>query len=182
MRTNLMVIAAFIGTMLLVSHALALEDSTEIIHDPVSVQTEPGKKEFTATETAGALLLAEGVLAVNAAWAASNPEQYGYVGLLLFPLGAVNGGGSGFGYKQTSFWVTLAGAEAIAIYNINIDKVHTSKNEIFRNNMVAWHGLIAIAAITGYFAGDFDKAKDKKLAFEFLPEPKGGRFLLSYRL
>ena len=164
--------------VILVCSCLALsahanEEDPVPVDDSKPIDAKKSQIEWTPLEIAGAALLFEGAMALNAKMAASNPHVYGYAGLLLFPLGSDNR------MSEASFWALMVGAESLAIYNIRIDEEKMTKNEIFRANMIGWHALMLVGGITGYFAGDF--SKDKKVSLNYLPEPQGGKLLLSFR-
>ena len=142
------------------------------ITQPVSAEED--QSAWTAPEIAGAFLVVEGIVGLNAYLASRDPRAYGIAGALLFPIAAAGGKAS-----ETTRWVGVASIEALALYNINLDKNKMSSGEIFRNNFIGWHAVAGIMAITGYFAGDLDR--DKKVALNYLAEPRGGRFMLSYR-
>jgi hypothetical protein len=144
------------------------------ITQPVSA--EEGEKEWTGSRIAGAVLILEGVVGLNAYLASLNPRVYGVAGALLFPVAAANSEGKS---SDTTRWVGLASVEALAIYNIGLDEDKISDSEIFRNNFIGWHAAAGIMAVTGYFAGDFNR--DKKVALNYIAEPHGGRLMLSYR-
>ena len=135
------------------------------------------KLEWSATKVAGVTLLFEGMLGVNAAMASSNPHAYGVAGVLLFPLAFTIGEGGG---SKASNLALLMSTEALALYNLSINENKVSKKEIFRKNMIGWHAVIGIALSTGYLAGNFKK-DDNKVSFNYLPDPHGGRLLISYR-
>jgi hypothetical protein len=139
-----------------------------------SVSADEGEKTLTGPQIAGMALMLEGVIGINAYLASLNPKVYGVAGALLFPLA----GGSSKS-SETARWVGLAAVEALALYNISIDEDKMSKSEIFRANIIGWHAAAGIMAVTGYFAGDFNK--DKKMSLNYMPETHGGRLILSYR-
>ena len=140
-----------------------------------SVFAEEREKEWTDSPIANVVLI-ESLFGVNAYLASLDPRAYGVAGAVLFPIGAINGESS---LSNATLWVGLASAEALALYNIGLDEDEMSDSEIFKNNFIGWHVVTGIIAVTGYFSGDFNR--NKKIALNYLAEPRGGRFMLSYR-
>ncbi len=100
----------------------------------------------------GGVLIFEVLISINAIMASEYPSEYGGLLVLMAPLIAVD---NDFG--TASKWVTFAELEFLGIYNINITASKTTKNEIFINNMIAWHVWVASTATVEYFTGGFDK-------------------------
>lgn len=126
------------------------------LHAEETIKIEP--KQDTMHPVA-MFFLVEGMLGINAWMASENPRAYGVVGALLFPLAA---GGQG-DLTATEQWVGLIGAESIAVYNLSIDDEKTSKSEIFKNNMIAWHLFAGALGITSYLVGDTDSNESLSL-------------------
>lgn len=140
------------------------------------VSADEGEKKWTGPRIAGTVLIVEGAVGLNAYLASLNPRVYGVAGALLFPIAAANSDSKS---SDTTRWAGLASVEALALYNIGLDEDRMSDSEIFLNNFIGWHAAAGIMAITGYFAGDFNR--DRKVALNYVAEPHGGRFILSYR-
>ncbi len=115
----------------------------------------------------------EGMIAVNAWMASKNPKLYGGAAVLLFPVGAAES------KNETTFWVSLAAAEALAIYNISLDEDKYSESEIFKKNMIGWHLFAGAVGLTTWLTND--ENKKEKVSLGFVPAPKGGVFRVTFR-
>lgn len=144
---------------------LFLSLATKAIADN-EITIEPTEDKFHPLTM---FLLLEGMFAANAWLASENPNAYGAVTALLFPLAAGEGSSS-----NTTKWVGFVGAESIALYNLNIDEDKESKSEIFKNNMLAWHLFAGAVGLTGYIMGDYCSKKSLSL----IPTPAGGAQLV----
>ena len=51
-------------------------------------------------------------------------------------------------------WVALFASEAIAIHHLQIDEEETSKSEIFKENLIAWHLFAEVLWLSDYWLGD----------------------------
>lgn len=124
-------------------------------------------------------LLAFGVLeslfAVNAWMASKNPQVYGGIALLLFPVTMYET------KNKTINWVRLAAAESLNLYNISLSKEKNTRNEIFKKNMIGWHLLTGALIITDLLNKDENEVKDKKVSVAFVPNRHAANFRLSYR-
>jgi hypothetical protein len=117
--------------------------------------------------------LFEGIIAVNAWMASKNPQVYGGLAVLLFPVAAAET------KNETTFWVSLAAAESLAIYNIGLDEDKYSEGAIFKKNMIGWHLFAGVVGLTAWLSED-DK-KEEKVSMAFLPTSNGGELRLGYR-
>lgn len=113
----------------------------------------------------------EGLFIANSWLASEDPNTYGGIAALLFPLAAGEGEGS-----TTTKWVGFLSAETIALYNLDIDEDKKSKSEIFKENLIAWHVFAALVGFTGFIMGDFDSDVSLSMA------PIGGdKFVFLYK-
>ncbi|WP_086482090.1 hypothetical protein [Oceanospirillum sanctuarii] len=127
------------------------------------------QNELTVGETLFYIGLAEGLIATNAWLASESPNTYGVVAALLFPLGAVNS------TSDHQFWGSLLIGESIAFYNISLDEDKVSKDEVFTNNMIAWHlAIVGLAAI--------DWMSDDEPPSLFMQPTLDGGALLTYKV
>lgn len=141
-----------------------------------SVSADESTSEWSdAQKTAGMIIVTEGLIGLNAYMASLSPHVYGFVGVVLFPLGMV-GGTEPSDSQMKARWVFLASVEALSIHNMQVDKNNTSKSEIIRSNFIGWHAAAGLAAATGYFID-----KNKRFALNYMPEPQGGKLMVSYR-
>jgi hypothetical protein len=134
-------------------------------------EVEKDKKDINPLVAVG---IAEGVFVISAWMASKNPQAYG--GLLA--LGAPFGGHSGE-QNETTMWLTLAAVEAMAIYNISLDKDEYSESEIFKKNMIGWHIVLGVVGLTAWLSDDGEK--EDKVSMSFAPLHGGGQFRLAYR-
>ena len=109
------------------------------------------------------VLLVEGLLISNAWMASEKPKEYGGFMMLFSPIAGSSG-------DKFSDYVGLVGAEAIGLYNLTIDKDKKTKSDIFKENLIGWHIVIGVGALTDYFTDD--KKEDSKVYI--LPIKKGG--------
>jgi len=139
----------------------------------------PGTKEESVPQMMGIvgkdLIRGEGVILVGAYMTSQNPKFWGVFEAVSAPVFA----GFATGDVDTTYWVTVASMEALALYNIRLDKNKMSKSEIIRANFIGWNAVMVITGLTGFITGDFDK--DKKITLNYIPEPQGSRLILSYR-
>ena len=127
-----------------------------------------------------ALIATEGLFWLSAYMASLNPKVYGVVYAVSAPYGAaMSCANANVNTICTTFWVSMASLEALALYNIRLDENKMSKSEIIRANFIGLNAALVIVGLTGFLTGDFDK--DKKIALNYMPEPQGGRLILSYR-
>jgi hypothetical protein len=134
-------------------------------NDEVCKNKLPSVAQFFILET---------MLGINAWMASEDPHLYGGVSALLAPM-FVGGEGTN---KGVSLWVTLACVESIAFYNLNINVNETSKQEIIRGNMLAWHLLLGSLLLTDYV---IDSPKSKT-SVNLIPVSHGGsQLVFSYR-
>lgn len=104
--------------------------------------------DLTAGETLFYIAVIEGVVATNAWLASDSPQTYGVAAALLFPLGAINAA------NDRQFWTSILMAESIAFYNLSLDEDELSDDDVFRNNMIAWHLIMAGLVVTEWIATD----------------------------
>lgn len=123
----------------------------------IDIKTE--EKDFNPIATFAAL---EALIGVNAWMASEEPQVYGALGALLFPM-------AGCEYTQGQGCVSnLIAVESLAIYNLSINPDTKSKHEIFKDNMIGWH-LVMLTVGTNFY---LDKKKSKKI--NLTPLPDGG--------
>jgi len=102
------------------------------------------------------ILIAETLLAANAWMASEDPGSYGTLcGLFLFPFALSIGESTGSSIEK---WGSFIGVELIALYNVQMGNDDTSKSEVFKNNMIAWHAVIGLAAFTAWLFEDEDES------------------------
>lgn len=130
----------------------------------------------------GQLMLAEAVFVANAGLATLDPQVYGVLGALLFPLAAASES------NEAARWTGLIAGEALAAYNIvELDKDENSDSEIFLRNIVAWHAFAAVVGLASWLggdgaAGDGAAGEGDRLALnaQLTPLPQGAWLQLSY--
>ncbi|MDX1399614.1 MAG: hypothetical protein R3204_13900, partial [Oceanospirillum sp.] len=54
--------------------------------------------------------------------------------------------------NDSQFWSSLLLAESVAFYNMSLDEDNVSKDEVFTNNMIAWHLVITGLVVTEWIA------------------------------
>jgi hypothetical protein len=111
------------------------------------------------------VLAVEGAIAVNAYLASMNPQIYGAVGLAIFPIMIQP--------STTEAWLAVGALETVPLYNLTIDPDKKSNSQIFKANEIAWHAAVGLLATTGYLT------KDKKMSLSYVPQPHGGKLVLS---
>ena len=141
---------------------LALPPLISSVFAGEEVQTEKKYPLHPAWE----VLIVEGLIVANSWMASQAPGAYGAGAALLFPLNGCN----------YSYCADLIAAESIALYNLTLDENETSKGEIFKNNMIAWHVFAATGLLFNYFIDD----SDAKLGFQPI-ETGGGKLVINYR-
>ncbi|MFV1983846.1 MAG: hypothetical protein ACC657_09945 [Thiohalomonadales bacterium] len=72
--------------------------------------------------------------------------------------------------------------ETIALYNISIDKNQITKDDIFRNNMIAWNVSFGVILAVDFFTKKKEKndIKESNFAFRFKPVKNGGQLSFKY--
>ncbi len=105
------------------------------------------------------ILFVESTFLFNAWLASENPNTYGEVLAVLAPLATINANTS-----ETTRWAGLIAGESIAAYNIGLDANKESRDDIFKNNVIAWHLFAATVGISGYISGDFDSDHSLRLS------------------
>ncbi len=130
------------------------------------------KQELSLPQAILGFTLMEGIIAANAASAASHPEGYGWVCTLLSPLAFAAG------ENETQSIIMGTSFLSMAQYNAwELKKPKYSKRERFQKNMVYWHGMAitswAIEKITG------KKINSKKV--RVAPKEDGIQVAMSYR-
>ena len=146
-----------------------------------SVSADEGTKEESVPVgmVGEALIATEGAIWLSAYAISLNPKVFGVDYAVWIPLVAAMV--SVDGNANTTFWVSAATLEALALYNIKLDENKMSRNEKIRANFIGLNAWLIITSLTWYFTGDYDKDKDKKIVLNYMPEPQGGRLILSYR-
>jgi hypothetical protein len=107
---------------------------------------------------------AEALFAVNAWMASEDPNAYGAIGALVFPIAGCN----------VKYCLDLAAFETVAIYNLSIDPDEMSKSEIFKNNIIAWHLAAGFTMLSAHIF------EDKGYKLNFIPTFDGGGIQFKY--
>lgn len=129
----------------------------------IDIKTE--EKDFNPVVTFVAL---EALIGVNAWMASEEPQAYGALGAIFFPI-------AGCEYARGKSCTTnLIAVESLAVYNLSIDPDKKSKSEIFKDNMLAWHLVMLTIGTTFYL----DEKKSKKI--NLTPLPDGGSLSFHY--
>ncbi|WP_157726666.1 hypothetical protein [Thalassotalea crassostreae] len=135
--------------------------STNIIAEE-NPDVKPQETEITPLMIIGV----EALFAVNSWMASEDPHTYGGAAALLFPIAGCN----------ELYCSNLIAAESLALYNLSIDDDKTSKSEIFKNNMIAWHIFAGVVGLSEYLIED----KDIKLSFQPI-STGGGKIVFDYK-
>ena len=141
-----------------------------------SVDPANGSKKFGIADYVAYGLLFEGIIGLNSYLASLDPDVYGTAGLILFPLGAVNGPSGN--NSRAAFWTVLGLAESLALYNILLDEDRMSKEDIFKANVIGWHIIIGTGALTQLIFGG--EETEKSVSLNLIPIKNGGRMTLVY--
>ena len=136
---------------------------------PNLVCASESKGEKDNWEWPRAVLVGEGLIALNAWMASEAPAVYGGLGVLLFPFA-----GGEHSSSELTYWTGLVAAESLAIYNISIDGDGKSKSEIFKDNMVGWHLFVLAVGVSSYIDSKLDKNEN------IIIEPEKDGMTLTY--
>jgi hypothetical protein len=147
------------------------------LYSGVATAAEEPERSISLVDNVKSGLAFEAALGILSYWGAQSPRSLGVVVALTSPLGI---GGESGGMSKVASWVMVGGFEAMAIYNLRVDEKKTTNRERFRANEIGWHAAIGVSALVAYLTRDEQK-KDKKMSFSYLPEPQGGKLMLSYR-
>lgn len=123
------------------------------------------------------LAIMEGMGAASAYLLSTDPHNYGKALMLIPPLIIA---ASKDDTLRASDYAAFVAVEAIAAYNIKVDKSNTSRSELFRNNLIGWNAILLLGAIFDYRMGASGSNKSKQLSFGYMHEPLGGKLVLSY--
>lgn len=108
------------------------------------------------------VLIMEGFVVANSIWASNKPAEFGTALALLSPIAGCS----------SHYCMGLIAAESIALYNLTVDTETTSKDEILRNNIIAWHLMAGAVMLTGYLIDE----PDVKLGFYPIIDGAGLQF------
>jgi hypothetical protein len=97
-------------------------------------------------------VLAEGLIALNAAIAAGAPLPYGVVFVLLAPVAAMDPRPS----SKAERVVAVAGLGSIGAYNLIMSGGHHTEQTIFNGNMIAWNVFL----VSGWASRKLGPGKD----------------------
>jgi hypothetical protein len=111
---------------------------------PAAAPPPPGSPQASSSGKAagyvGKFVLAEGMIALNAALASGSPGGYGVLFIVLSPLAA----GEIHAASRAEKIVTLASFESIGIYNLIMAAGTHGEETVFTGNMIAWNTAIGI--------------------------------------
>jgi len=149
-----------------------------IIGNLLFCSNDPGssQKKFGIADYVAYGLLFEGIIGLNSYLASLDPDVYGTAGLILFPLGAVNGPSTNS--SRAAFWTVLGIAESLALYNILLDEDRMTKEDIFKANVIGWHIIIGTGALTQFIFGG--EETENGISLNLIPIKNGGRMTLMY--
>lgn len=126
-------------------------------------------KSTSWLQVTGLVVAVEGAIAVNAYLASMNPKVYAGVAGVIYPIMIQP--------STQDAWLVVGALETVPVYNLTIDPDKKSPSQIFKANEIAWHAAVGLLLTTGYVT----KITKEKMSLGYMPEPHGGKLILSLR-
>jgi hypothetical protein len=136
------------------------------------------KQEVGSAEPLTQFVFAEGLCGLTSLLISNNPRAWGTFEAFIVPyatLAAMTDPRA----SPIEPWLFLAGAGALVVYDLKVDKTRSSESEIFKMNFAGMNAIGAMILTARYLAGD--SKNDKKFSFTYAPGSHGGRLSLAYR-
>lgn len=100
---------------------------------------------------------------------------YGAVSGLLYPF-AVTGA-----EKNETYWITLAAAEGMNIYNAKMADDDVDRDKIFKRNILGWHLVFAASVVSNVYFKSREVRGVRSKRFSYAPTEYGGQFRLDFK-
>jgi len=118
----------------------------------------------------------EGLVFAHSWLLTKSPKEYGLATGLLYPLTGLETS------KDAAFWTSLAAAEGMNIYNLNMENKGFSDKEMLKRNFIGWNLVFGITVASQFvFKGGKQNKGVSLNALSFAPTESGGELRIDLR-